>query len=994
MNIGSFNVRGISSEIKKNNIIKDLIKYKLDVIAIQETKAISNDEFISGHRLITFDHENPQGGLGFVISRTLVSEINAYWRVNDRLAVLLINNSSNILKAGRPIIIINVHLPTTVTTKKNPGERNTIYNEIEKIIRKNDKSNVIIAGDFNSKIGTRIEGENCCGHFSKGIRNENGQKLIDFCSENELFITNSAFKHPSRHITTWEGAFRSQDNKLIKVFNQIDFIIFKQQHKKQLINSRTFSGTNINTDHRLLVTKIKTASNGTKKYKKYIPHQYKTKTDFSSLKEKHFKSIFEQHLDKKIRSEKLPCDTTPSMMHQHLISNIIKTREETLPTMERNKRRDYCPTLQKLSEQQKQIRMNIASSRTEEAERKWRRERNNIMHRIKAQSLKNYIKKLDNIATEIQQASDSTKMFKAVKHIKQTKREKIIISDSNGKVLCDDKEIVNNVKDFFQNKYKGEENILPFETISILDTPITGNEVGNAISQLNNNRASGLDTITPEELKCLNIDQQELIANMLNDMFTKKDHIDIGSGKLILLNKPNKKKGPIENLRPIVLLSTFRKVLSLITLHRIRPKVEEFLSSSQSGFRKDRSTSDIVWAHRWLKGRTEKYKEEFSILGIDMSSAFDTICRTKLLSVLDTFLEKDDIKLIRALLANTTLSYSSGNQTTVIETSLGTPQGDSLSPILFIIYLEAALRDLRTRLPTTNRATKELIYADDVDFIFDSPEEARTYIPIISNSLKNWNLKVNESKTEITTVKRHEEEWKSVRKLGSLINEKEDIKKRKVLAQNAFIQLKNIWKNKKIIHEQRRIQIYEALVTPILTYNSGTWGLTKSNLECLDSTHRRHLRIVIGVHWPEKISNQDLYDRCRVTPLSVRVKQQRWKLFGHILRRDESIPAQTAMKEYFKEGAKFVGRTPTSLPTTLNQDLKEYKKSIQKSLQTSSLPQDEIPAQLQTEQDLLKLKIAAQNRDIWKELIREIHRCDWEKDSENIGDDGLGQASS
>ena len=99
------------------------------------------------------------------------------------------------------------------------------------------------------------------------------------------------------------------------------------------------------------------------------------------------------------------------------------------------------------------------------------------------------------------------------------------------------------------------------------------------------------------------------------------------------------------------------------------------------------------------------------------------------------------------------------------------------------------------------------------------------------------------------------------------------------------------------------------------------------------------------------------------------------------------------MKEYFKEGAKFVGRTPTSLPTTLNQDLKEYKKSIKKSPQTSSLPQDEIPAQLQTEQDLLKLKIAAQNRDTWKELIREIHRCDWEKDSENTSDDGLGQAS-
>ena len=155
-------------------------------------------------------------------------------------------------------------------------------------------------------------------------------------------------------------------------------------------------------------------------------------------------------------------------------------------------------------------------------------------------------------------------------------------------------------------------------------------------------------------------------------------------------------------------------------------------------------------------------------------------------------------------------------------------------------------------LPTNERLTRELIYADDVDLIFGTEDEAQKYIPIISSTLRQWNLKVNESKTEITRIERYQEEWKDVRKLGSLINESEDIKRRKILAQNAFNELKNIWTRKGKIGEQKRIQLYEALVIPILLYNCGTWGLTKQNLESLNIMHRKHLRNIIGVHWPEK----------------------------------------------------------------------------------------------------------------------------------------------
>ena len=57
-------------------------------------------------------------------------------------------------------------------------------------------------------------------------------------------------------------------------------------------------------------------------------------------------------------------------------------------------------------------------------------------------------------------------------------------------------------------------------------------------------------------------------------------------------------------------------------------------------------------------------------------------------------------------------------------TTIGTPQGDSFSPVLFTVYLEAALRDLRSRLltrpPEDAALPLDVEYADDTDFISTS----------------------------------------------------------------------------------------------------------------------------------------------------------------------------------------------------------------------------------------------------------------------------------
>ena len=41
------------------------------------------------------------------------------------------------------------------------------------------------------------------GKFGLGIRNEAGQRLIEFCQENALVITNTLFRQHKRRLYTW-----------------------------------------------------------------------------------------------------------------------------------------------------------------------------------------------------------------------------------------------------------------------------------------------------------------------------------------------------------------------------------------------------------------------------------------------------------------------------------------------------------------------------------------------------------------------------------------------------------------------------------------------------------------------------------------------------------------------------------------------------------------------------------------------------------------------
>ena len=79
----------------------------------------------------------------------------------------------------QPVNVVAVYAPTLQTCERDPSKRDKIYNQIEAIIDKTPKRDVIfIAGDFNAKVGSQQNDNptDCIGLYGKvkyGMAKEN-----------------------------------------------------------------------------------------------------------------------------------------------------------------------------------------------------------------------------------------------------------------------------------------------------------------------------------------------------------------------------------------------------------------------------------------------------------------------------------------------------------------------------------------------------------------------------------------------------------------------------------------------------------------------------------------------------------------------------------------------------------------------------------------------------------------------------------------------------
>ena len=103
---------------------------------------------------------------------------------------------------GKPfnIIVIQVYAPTSNTEE---AEIEWFYEDLQDLLELTLKKDVLfIIRDWNAKVESQ-ETPGVTGKFGLGIRNEAGQRLIEFCQENTLVIANTLFQQHKRRLYTW-----------------------------------------------------------------------------------------------------------------------------------------------------------------------------------------------------------------------------------------------------------------------------------------------------------------------------------------------------------------------------------------------------------------------------------------------------------------------------------------------------------------------------------------------------------------------------------------------------------------------------------------------------------------------------------------------------------------------------------------------------------------------------------------------------------------------
>ena len=101
--------------------------------------------------------------------------------------------------------------------------------------------------------------------------------------------------------------------------------------------------------------------------------------------------------------------------------------------------------------------------------------------------------------------------------------------------------------------------------------------------------------------------------------------------------------------------------------------------------------------------------------------------------------QKLTLNLIIKLLNFEVFAVVSHRYTTRVKTKIGSSKGDGLSPILFVVYLEAAVGEARAQLK--NEIILEMIYAEKNDLIVENDKAVKSCISKINKTFQKWNLR-------------------------------------------------------------------------------------------------------------------------------------------------------------------------------------------------------------------------------------------------------------
>ncbi|XP_061891552.1 dickkopf-related protein 3b isoform X2 [Entelurus aequoreus] len=842
------------------------------------------------------------------------------------------------LAKKRYATLLSAYAPT-LPSKEEVKDR--FYRALDEALCRTPKEDkIFLLGDFNARVGKDNKvWSGVIGRHGIGQANANGLRLLSLCAEHDLTITNTIFQLKNKHKTSWMHP-RS------KHWHLIDYTIVRRSDIKDVTLTRAMRGAECWTDHRLIITRLRVQVRPAIRLQK----SGKKRLDCTRLADPMARDNLRLSLAKNLEDIEhiLESDDSIDDKWTSISSRLYEAASQSIG-YKRRKHQDWfddnTATITTMLKHMHTAHNAVLNNPTSAVLRQqWQTSRREVQSKLRALKNEWWISK----AAEIQSHANKNDMhnfYDAMKTIYGPRNCSVspLKSNDGTTLIKDQKLITKRWAEHFETLLNQPaptdpsvlEDLPDYPTIHDLDLPPTFGEVKSAIRSLKDNKTPGPDSIPAEIFKqggYLSIRALFLVISKVWKHETVPQQWR--DANIITIYKGKGDKSLCGNSRGISLLAVAGKVLAKVMLHRLVNNItEDLLPESQCGFRKNRSTVDMVFTTRQLQEKCREQHQDLFVAFIDLSKAFDTVNRELLWNILLKFgCPQKFVNILRqfheGMMSRVTIG---GQESEPFKVCTGVRQGCVLAPVLFNIFLlcvtlllherikkgsgvtvdfrlDGNLFNIR-RLQAVTKVTPvqviELQYADDCAVVAHTPEALQATLSAAASAYGRLGLSVNVAKTEVicqwaSTPPPHPPTFTinnkplavvdSFKYLGSFLSDDcsidREVQNRIKQASASFGRLRGRVFQNKDLKLHTKVAVYLAVVMTTLLYSCEAWTLYSRHLRMLEAFHIRCLQCILGVSWKDRVPHTEILCKTNYHPApTITQHQLRW--LGHVIRMPE-----------------------------------------------------------------------------------------------------------
>ena len=406
------------------------------------------------------------------------------------------------------------------------------------------------------------------------------------------------------------------------------------------------------------------------------------------------------------------------------------------------------------------------------------------------------------------------------------------------------------------------------------DIKVTKENVTKQTKKLANWKSPGPDGLQGYWLKNLS-SLRERIATQLDECLQMNNVPEwMTKGKTVLIIKDKEQGAAVTNFRPITCLPLMWKVLTGVLSEETYVYLDrhKLLPEEQKGCRKkSRGTKDQLLIDKMIIQNCKRRQTGLGMAWLDFKKAFDMVPHSWIIYCMELMgVAKNTIHLLSTTMNSWKTMLTVGNQTLgEVDIKRGIFQGDSFSPLLFVISLiplTLLLRKMKAGYDLGGRQGKinHLLFMDDLKLYGKNENQIDTLVQSVRVMCDDIRMEFGVSKCASLVLKKgklvHSEgislpngqqirvvTEEGYKYLGVL--QVDDVKHgemKEIIRKEYFSRVRKILKSK--LNGGNIIRAINSRAVSVIRYSAGIVDWTKEEIKCIDRKTRKLLTIYRALH--------------------------------------------------------------------------------------------------------------------------------------------------